>query len=174
MAHGATPTPSQSVKARAARLATAALPYAWPIRIGLGVMFLLSSAPKLRDLAGFAGVVRQYAILPDPLVLPFAYALPFAEFLVGVLLVLGFLTRLAALGGAAMMVAFIVALVYNLVMGNTPECGCFEIGGSSGDRIDWSLVVRDVVFLGLLGIVFFDNARRLSLDRWIGGGNERG
>jgi uncharacterized membrane protein YphA (DoxX/SURF4 family) len=171
MASGAVPNPG--LFARAARLATAALPYCWPIRIGLGVMFVFSSAPKLRDLAGFAGVVQQYAILPEALVTPFAYALPFGEFLLGALLILGFLTRLAALGGAALMVAFTVALAYNLVAGNTPECGCFEIGGSSGSRIDWWLVARDVAFLALFAITFFDRAHRLSLDRWIGGNTER-
>jgi uncharacterized membrane protein YphA (DoxX/SURF4 family) len=167
-------TPRRSLGARAARLATAALPYTWPIRIGLGVMFLFSSAPKIRDLSGFAGVVQQYAILPEPLVVPFAYAMPFGEFLLGVLLTLGFLTRLAALGGAGLMLLFIAALVYNLLRGNTPECGCFELGGASGSIIDWSLVARDVLFLGLFAVTFFDRTRRFSLDRWIGGGTERG
>jgi uncharacterized membrane protein YphA (DoxX/SURF4 family) len=171
MASGA--VPNLGPFARAARLATAALPYCWPIRIGLGVMFVFSSAPKLRDLAGFAGVVQQYAILPEPLVTPFAYALPFGEFLLGVLLILGFLTRLAALGGAGLMLAFIVALVYNLVQGNTPECGCFEIGGTTGSRVDWWLVARDVLFLVLFAVVFFDRARHFGLDRWIGGGTDR-
>ena len=165
MASGA--APRLSLVMRTARLATAGLPYSWPIRIGLGAMFLLSSTPKLRDLAGFAGVVEQYAILPEPLVTPFAYALAFAEFLLGVLLVLGFLTRLAALGGAGLMIAFIVALTYNLARGVTPECGCFEVGGSTGSRIDWWLVARDVLFLGLLAIAFFDKSRRFSVDRWI-------
>lgn len=165
MASGA--APRLGLIARAARLLTAALPYAWPIRVGLGVVFLLSSTPKLRDLAGFAGVVEQYAILPEALVVPFAYALAFAEFLLGVLLVLGFLTRLAALGGAGLMVIFVIALVYNLARGVTPECGCFEVGGSTGSRIDWWLVARDILFLGLLAITFFDPARRFSVDRWI-------
>jgi uncharacterized membrane protein YphA (DoxX/SURF4 family) len=160
--------------AQAARFVRAALPYTWPVRAGLGVMFLFSSYPKLRDLAGFSLVVQQYGILPDPLVTPFAYALPFGEFLLGVMLLVGLFTRLAAFGGAGLMVVFIIAISYNLAIGNSPECGCFEVGGQSGDVLGWPLLLRDIGLLALLGLTFFDSARWFSVDRWLKGTDASG
>lgn len=143
------------------------LAYSWPVRIGLGLVFLYSAFPKLQDVAGTVRNVQAYNVLPEPLAQAYGYVLPFAELGLGLLLVLGLFTRLAALGGAALLGSFIVAIGMNLARGDHPECGCFSVAG--GSALDWTTLARDVVLLAGMALPFFDRGSRFSLDRWIAG-----
>jgi len=165
------------------------LAWIWPIRIALGALLLYSAVPKLQDLAGTVRSVEQYAILPGPLAVAYGYALPFAELAIGLLLVLGLFTRLAAAGGGLMMVSFLIAIGINLARGSAPECGCFGAGEGSpvnwsalfgsawvggifdtvlgSAALDWTTFIRDVVLLVLLACVLLDREHLVSLDRWI-------
>ncbi len=143
------------------------LAYVWPIRIGLGLVLLYAAVPKLGDLAGTVQSVEAYNLLPTPLAVAFGYALPFGELTLGLLLVLGMLTRLAALGGAALMLSFVVAIGVNLARGDAPSCGCF--GADASSPIDWTTLARDVGLLLGMALVYLDSERRVSLDRWIAG-----
>lgn len=49
----------------------------------------------------------QHSILPEAIVLPFAFALPVAEFLIGFLLIVGLFTRQALIAGAIVMILLI-------------------------------------------------------------------
>jgi uncharacterized membrane protein YphA (DoxX/SURF4 family) len=144
------------------------LPYTWPIRIALGLMFLYSAYPKLGDLNSVVESVRQYQILPEPLEPIFGYLLPFGELALGITLTLGLFTRLAALGGSLLMIAFMIAISISLLRGGEqPDCGCFSLSG--GEPISWWTFGRDLVFL--VGLVFplFDTAHWASLDRYLMG-----
>ncbi len=144
------------------------LAWTWPIRIALGVLFLYSALPKLQNLEGSARNARDYAVLPDALATLFGYALPFGELALGLLLVLGLLTRLAALGGVLLMISFLVAIGVNLVRGTSPaECGCFAVEG--GEPLAWTDFVRDVALLAAMALPLVDRERLFSLDRWISG-----
>ena len=148
-----------------------ALPYAWPIRIALGAMFLYSSSTKLGDLGAVVQNVRQYNLLPEPLPIPFGYALPFVELGLGIMLVVGLFTRLAAAGGFLLMLAFMVAIAFSLLRGGEqPSCGCFAL--SEGEQISWLTFGRDIVFLVGLAIVFLDRALWVSVDRYLFGWGE--
>jgi uncharacterized membrane protein YphA (DoxX/SURF4 family) len=152
------------------------LPYSWPIRVALGIMFLLSAAGKIGDLNGVVEEVRQYNLLPEPLVVPFGYLLPFGELALGITLTLGLFTRLAAAGGALLMVSFMVAIAYRLLLfGEAEDCGCFGLLGQ--ERLTWWTFGRDVVFLVGLMFPLFDTAHYASIDRWLfgwGTGDEDG
>jgi thiosulfate dehydrogenase [quinone] large subunit len=63
--------------------------------------------PKLDKFShGMAGAF-QHSILPGSLVLVFGYTLPFAEFLIGLLLLVGWFTRGALVAGAVLMILLI-------------------------------------------------------------------
>ncbi len=63
------------------------------VRWGLGLRLLVSGAAKVTDLGGFVNgyILPAFAktILPDWMLIPYAYALPIVELLLGVLLIIG-------------------------------------------------------------------------------------
>ncbi len=150
------------------------LPYTWPIRAALGVMFLVSAAGKLGDLSAVVAEVRAYNLLPEPLPIPFGYALPFGELAIGITLLLGLFTRTAAAGGALLMVAFMIAVAYRLLTaGAAADCGCFGLLGQ--EPLTWWTFVRDAVFLVGLACPLLDTALWVSADRFLfGWGNDAG
>lgn len=144
------------------------LPYSWPIRVALGIMFLVSSVSKLGDLNAVVAEVRQYGLLPEPLPIPFGYALPFGELAIGFMLLLGLFTRLAAAGGALLMVAFMIAIAFRLIrVGEGADCGCFGLLGQ--EPLTWWTFGRDVVFLVGLTFPLLDQALWVSADRFLFG-----
>ena len=57
-------------------------------------------------------------------------ALPVVEIAAGLLLVLGLLTRPAAVVGGLLMLAFLVGIISAWARGLTIDCGCFGGGGT--------------------------------------------
>ena len=144
------------------------LPYTWPIRVALGAMFLLSAAGKLGDLNAVVAEVRQYGLLPEPLPIPFGYALPFGEVALGIMLLLGLFTRLAAAGGALLMIAFMIAVAFRLLtVGEAADCGCFGLLGQ--EQLTWWTFGRDALFLVGLVCPLLDSALWVSADRFLFG-----
>ena len=86
------------------------------------------------DLEHFHDQVDQYQLLPHALEAAFAYTLPFVELLVGIYLLLGLMTRIAALVGCALMVLFVVAQAQAWARGLTLDCGCF--GTLTHERVE--------------------------------------
>jgi putative oxidoreductase len=141
--------------------------HAWiglPLRFYLGGVFLVACAHKILHPAAFALDVATYQLLPLQLVNLQALVLPWVELFVGLMLILAFRTRAAALLVNAMMVMFMVALAWALVQGLDMGCGCFASEGGD-DPISWHTIVRDSIWLAMgLYIQLFDR-RPLGLDR---------
>ena len=77
-------------------------------------------------------------------------AQPFVEIALGVLLLLGLATRLAAGISALLMVLFIAGISSAWARGLAIDCGCFSQGGPAGRRPDPELlpeILRDIGFL---------------------------
>jgi uncharacterized membrane protein YphA (DoxX/SURF4 family) len=94
-----------------------------------GVLFaagyLKAIAPDKSQMA-----VRAYDILPISVANFLGLVLPFLEIAIGVLLLLGALTRvMAALGGFTMII-FIIAISQAWARGLNIDCGCFGGGGA--------------------------------------------
>lgn len=88
-------------------------------RVALGVLFVLAGIRKLIPTAeanvldkmnGFAAKVASDAPLPEILGKAYGYALPWTEVVVGLLLLIGVLTRLSAVLIGLMLVSFIIAM----------------------------------------------------------------
>ena len=141
--------------------------HAWiglPLRLDLGGVFLLACHDKILHPSGFALDVATYQLLPLQLVNLQALVLPWLELFVGLMLVVAFRTRAAALLVNAMMVMFMAALVWALMQGLDMGCGCFASEGGD-DPISWHTIVRDGIWLAMgLYIQLFDR-RPLGLDR---------
>ena len=97
------------------------------VQLALGAVFLVASLPKLKSPPIFAKNIHAYAILPDALVNVMALLLPGIELVAGLCLIFGLLRRPAAAAIAAMLAVFIVALSWNIAVGNPVNCSCFEV-----------------------------------------------
>ncbi|MFK7788526.1 MAG: DoxX family protein [Phycisphaeraceae bacterium] len=88
-------------------------------RVTLGVLFVFAGVRKLMPageasildkMNGFASFVASQAPMPEFLGKAYGYALPWAELVVGVLLVIGVLTRTSAILIGLMLLSFIIAM----------------------------------------------------------------
>ncbi|NUR07588.1 MAG: DoxX family protein [Nocardioidaceae bacterium] len=123
-------------------------------RLVVGGVWIVAGALKLPDPAGNVRAVRAYRLLPETVVPTVGHALPVLEILVGVCLVCGLLTRVAALVSAVLLVAFIVGIAAAWARGLQIECGCFGGGGGPSANATaaypWD-IARDVGLLALSG-----------------------
>lgn len=144
--------------------------HAWltlPARLYLGFVFLYACIHKIADPGAFALDVATYQFLPLSLVNLTALILPWIELLAGIMIVIGFRTRAAALLIAGMMVIFMVALAWALHQGLDMSCGCFA-SSSEEDPISGLTLLRDSGWCSLaLYVLVFDRGLGLGLDRWL-------
>lgn len=144
--------------------------HAWiglALRWYLGGVFLVACYHKILHPATFALDVATYQILPLQLINLQALILPWVELFAGIMLVVGFRTRAAALLINGMMVMFIIALCIALARGLDMGCGCFASEGGD-DPISWHTIVRDSTWL-LMGLyIQVLDPRHFGLDRLFG------
>lgn len=99
-------------------------------RLTLGIVLLVAGALKVTSPAGSARAVRAFQILPYDFAGYVGYVLPVVEILVGLLLVAGLFTRVSALAGGLLMVAFVIGIIAAWARGLNIDCGCFGGGGT--------------------------------------------
>jgi len=99
-------------------------------RLILGVVLVLAGALKVTSPAVSARAVRAFQILPYDFAAYVGYALPVVEILIGLLLVGGLFTRVSAVVGGLLMLAFFVGISSAWIRGLSIDCGCFGGGGT--------------------------------------------
>ena len=121
-------------------------------RMLVGGVWVVAGVLKLPDPNDNVRAVRAYDLLPESVVPVVGHALPVLEILVGLCLLLGLLTRVAAVVSALLLVAFVVGIASAWGRGLSIECGCF--GGGAGPaanaaaKYPWE-IARDVGLLAL-------------------------
>ena len=139
------------------------------VRLGLAAVWLVSGFEKASDPRETIVAVRSYELLPESLVSTVAATLPYLEISLGVLLVLGFATRLAAALSAVLLLVFIGGVISAAVRGLSIDCGCFGGGGqvSPGATTYTLEILRDIGFLALAGYLIWRPDTPLSVDRFV-------
>jgi putative oxidoreductase len=131
------------------------------LRLGLGALFVLAGALKLRDPSAFATAIANYQLLPGLAAL-LAATLPATEIVVGLTVVVGSRPwrqgATVAIGLLTLM--FTAAAAAALARGIDISCGCF--GVDSGAITAWT-IVRDVALVAACALL-------LLLDRRAPGG----
>lgn len=102
-------------------------------RLIVGVVDLLAGLSKFSDPAGNVRAVRAYRILPESVVPTVGHALPTIEIVIGVLLIVGLLTRAMGLLSGLFFLAFIIGISSAWARGLEINCGCFGNGGVPQD-----------------------------------------
>jgi uncharacterized membrane protein YphA (DoxX/SURF4 family) len=140
-------------------------------RLFLAGVFVWSGWPKLLDSEGTVRSVRAFQLLPEFAVRSFAYGLPLLELALALVLVLGLVTRIAALVTAGLMVMFMFGIVMAWTRGLSINCGCFgNTGATVVDPVAGYIkdLFRDTGFLLVAAALARWPFSRLSLDGMLG------
>jgi uncharacterized membrane protein YphA (DoxX/SURF4 family) len=132
------------------------------LRTGVGLIFLIASLSKMRDLAAFRLVVGDLGLLPARFAGPVATGVVYTELLIGVFLVLGLYTRSTLAATCVLVFTFIAAIGIPLLQGRQVQCGCF--GGN--EYATAGTVARQMVLLGAAIVARSgrDSGWRFALD----------
>jgi uncharacterized membrane protein YphA (DoxX/SURF4 family) len=138
-------------------------------RLVVGGVWIVAGWLKLPDPAESVRAVRAYDLLPEAIVPAVGHGLPALEIVVGLLLVLGAVTRIAAGLSFLLQIAFIVGIASAWARGLRIECGCFGGGGTSAaadvtDKYAWD-IARDVGLAALSLLLMLFPRTALSADR---------
>jgi uncharacterized membrane protein YphA (DoxX/SURF4 family) len=113
---------------------------------------------KLPDPTESVRAVRNYQLLPEAVVPFVGHALPVLEVIVGLCLLLGLLTRPAAVVSAVLMAAFVVGIASAWARGLSIDCGCFGGGGGSVEnataKYPWEIARDTALLLASLWLVW--------------------
>ena len=140
------------------------------LRIVLGSMFIFSGIFKVIDLETFGEVVARYGLLPLSLVPFAAIVMPFLELIVGFCLLIGLKIKASSLISIVLMLVFTIAIGYNVIRGENFDCGCFELqrlGIGLDESVSISLVIRDLIIIGLFLFVFRAERHLCSFDNYL-------
>lgn len=139
------------------------------VRLGLAAVWLVSGTIKASDLNQTYIAVQAYDLLPGSVSSVAAGALPFLELALGVLVLVGLGTRIAAGVSVVVLVAFIGAVAQSWARGLSIDCGCFGGGGqvAPGQTQYPQEIARDVGFLVLAGWLLVRPRTLASLDGWL-------
>ena len=140
------------------------------IRLLVGGVFIYSGWHKLMaPLENFMAVLEGYQFLPSSLVSAVAFLVPWLEFIVGVFLALGFMTRASSAVLSAFVVVFISLLTRSLWL-HLPihECGCF--GGAISLSPKQAIALDSGLLLATLILARNGKSILFSLDQWLNKG----
>jgi len=135
-------------------------------RLVTGGVWIWAALLKLPNPDESVLAVRAYQLLPGDTATTVGHLLPVLELVVGLCLVLGLLTRGAAVVSALLFAAFIVGIASVWARGITIDCGCFGGGGydaNAADKYPWE-IARDVGLLLMSAYVVWQGRTRLALD----------
>jgi uncharacterized membrane protein YphA (DoxX/SURF4 family) len=132
-------------------------------RLAVGLLFVWAGSSKIGHADVFAAQIAAFGLVPHPLVAPLALLLPYFEVLLGLYLVVGLYTRVAALVAVVQLAIFAVAIGSAVARGLALSCGCF--GPADKTVTSWPEVIRDLIFAAIAAFVAWRAPGMLALDR---------
>ena len=141
-------------------------------RLILGGVLLAAGGLKVFKPTDSANAVAAYKLMPTELAHLIGYALPWLEVAIGLLLIVGFMVRPAAVFSGLIMIVFIGAIASVWARGMLIDCGCFGGGGeidpslASEVRMNYFIeIMRDLgLALAALYLYFFPYGK-LSIEK---------
>lgn len=129
-------------------------------RLFVGILFIISGLIKLNDPVGFSYKLAEYfseAVFNIPIFEPFALAialfLVILEVVLGVLLLIGYKTKLTIWSLLILIVLFTFLTFYSAYFDVVKDCGCF---GDALKLTPWQSFTKDVVLLLFILILYFN------------------
>ncbi len=119
------------------------------IRTLIALMFLSAALGKARHFVAFQGVLGNYRLLPQLLVVPAAIILPPLEAATAAGLLMGWAVAWPAVSAMILLTVFALAMGINILRGRRDiDCGCFQ--SALKQHLSWTLVVRNALLVLLL------------------------
>ena len=125
----------------------------------LALVLIGAGAAKLGDRAGTGDAMLGFGV-PARLVPLLVWLLPAAELLIGIALVPATTAWWGAAGALVLFILFLGAIGWNLARGRRPDCRCF--GQLQSAPIGWKIVLRNLVLVGLAGVILAEPAQPLG------------
>jgi uncharacterized membrane protein YphA (DoxX/SURF4 family) len=129
-------------------------------RIFVGILFIISGLIKLNDPVGFSYKLAEYFSEPvfnmpflEPLTLGLAIILVILEVVLGVMLLVGYKSRITILSLLILIVFFTFLTFYSAYFDVVKDCGCF---GDALHLTPWQSFTKDIVLLFFILILFFN------------------
>ena len=129
-------------------------------RILVGLLFIISGLIKLNDPIGFSFKLEEYFaenVLNIPFLIPIALLIAVLvvifEVVLGIMLLIGFKTKLTVWSLFLMILFFTFLTFYSAYFNKVTDCGCF---GDALKLTPWESFTKDIVLLVLILILFFN------------------
>ncbi|HTV94335.1 MAG TPA: MauE/DoxX family redox-associated membrane protein [Verrucomicrobiae bacterium] len=129
----------------------------------LGALLIWAGALKIGHPVDLASAIAGFRLLPPELAAPLAVILPYFEVLLGVYLLVGLFTRIAAWVAAAQFLVYAAAIASAVVRGIPANCGCFGPGDAA--VADWPHVAFDLALAAVATIIALRAPGAFALDR---------
>lgn len=133
--------------------------FVWALRLVVAGVLIAAAIPKIADPAGFAAKLPNYRVFPDALVNIIAAVAPMLELVAAAALVSGRLYRGGVWLSVGLMATFTALIGATLARGIDLDCGCFGALAPT-EPVGALDLVRNLVLLGLTGVLAVDLARR--------------
>ncbi|MES2765475.1 MAG: MauE/DoxX family redox-associated membrane protein [Bacteroidota bacterium] len=119
-------------------------------RLILGGLFIFAGLGKIAIPEAFAKEIANYELLPYSLVNFVAITLPWLEVVAGIFLVAGVRIKASAVIIAALLLVFLVGILWAMSQGLKIDCGCFA--QVEATPVGWPKVLQN---LGLLALAIY-------------------
>jgi len=137
-------------------------------RLGVGFLFVLAAAGKLRDPVKFMGGMDQYGLVHGPILPLGAAAIPGIELAAGLCLLLGWRTRAAAGVISGLLLMFIAAMGAAMAKHLELDCSCFDLMGSDPSLTALPPALLNAALAGLALALHFLTSEPSTVARpWI-------
>jgi len=114
------------------------------LRMCVGSFFLYASMSKIPYPAQFAEATANYRLVPYCCLNVGAVIVPWVEFVCGLFLIIGFLSRASAVLIGFMLILFNIMVLINMYWGAPITCGCYD---TVGEPIGWKKITENVFLL---------------------------
>jgi putative oxidoreductase len=133
-------------------------------RVLLGLLLIGAGALKIGHAPDLAGAIAGFRLgIPPAVIAPFAVILPWFEVVLGLYLIAGLFTRIAAIVAAVQFVLYAGAIASAVVRGIPANCGCFGPGDAA--VADWPHVGFDLALAAVACIIALGAPGAFALDR---------
>lgn len=138
----------------------------------LGWVLFIAGLIKITNIYGTGVNIRAYRLplLTYEFTEFLAWAMPLFEIVVGLMLICGAFTRIAAALGTVTMLVFVAAIASVWARGISIDCGCFGVGGDIETFNPWTYfwdIVRDIALAACGVWLLFFRRTPWSVDNWI-------
>lgn len=131
-------------------------------RVILGGLLVFAGILKMLDNTALFETVAYITWIPIVLKSLLVDLLPYIEIVTGALLISTYFDKLTIPLTAFIYLGFFIFAIYGLSTGVEGDCGCFGdldessfIGAILGSTFGWSMVIRNGVFLMMVGFLFW-------------------